>query len=401
MEYQLPELGEGIYEAELVAWHVKPGDVVKRGQSLAEVLTDKASMELPAGFTGTIEALHAEAGSQVKVGEVILTYKATAAASEPTPTSTPTRQRTAAAAEPKRAPASTASATALGVKAAPSVRLMARQLGIDLTRVKGSGPGGRILVADLTNAGTPAVRPVSATPPPDYGKPGMRIKLQGIRRRIAEHMTLAKRTIPHFAYVDEADVTDLVRLRTALKEPLARTGVKLTYLAFFVKAVVEALKEVPICNATLDEEGQEIVVHDRYHIGIAVAAPQGLLVPVIHDADRKSLQEIAREIDRLGEEARNNKLKVEELRGGTFTISSIGGIGGLISTPIIPHPQVGIMGVGKVVKRPVYDAQLNIRPADVVYLSFSFDHRVLDGAVAAVFGNAVIRRLQAPGALLL
>jgi pyruvate dehydrogenase E2 component (dihydrolipoamide acetyltransferase)/2-oxoisovalerate dehydrogenase E2 component (dihydrolipoyl transacylase) len=399
MDYRLPELGEGIYEAELVAWRVQPGDTVKRGQSLAEVLTDKASMELPSAFAGTIKSLQAEPGNQVKIGDVILSYAAGGeVATEPTPT--PQRSRTPV--ETKSPPKPVAPVPlAVGVRAAPSVRLMARQLGIDLGRVQGTGPGGRVLIQDLTSNIQPATRPSQPTVTPDYGRPGMRIKLQGVRRRIAEHMSLAKRTIPHFGYVDEADVTDLVRLRESLKEPLAKAGVKLTYLAFFVKAIVGALKEIPIVNATLDEEGQEIVVHDRYHIGIAVAAPQGLLVPVIHDADKKSLQELAFEIERLSELARTSKVKVEELRGGTFTISSIGGVGGLISTPIIPHPQVGIMGVGKVVKRPVYDAHLNIRPADLVYLSFSFDHRVLDGAVGAAFGNAVIRRLQAPGAFLL
>jgi pyruvate dehydrogenase E2 component (dihydrolipoamide acetyltransferase)/2-oxoisovalerate dehydrogenase E2 component (dihydrolipoyl transacylase) len=214
-------------------------------------------------------------------------------------------------------------------------------------------------------------------------------------------MVQSKTTIPHYSYVDECDVTDLVRLRESLRAAYAEAGVKLTYLAFFVKAVALALKEVPIVNASLDEPADEIVLHDHYHVGIAVATPAGLIVPVVRDADRKDLGAIAREVERLSAEARAGKSKLDDLRGGTFTVTSIGNVGGLISTPIINPPEVGILGVGKVVKRPVFDAAGNVRPAEMVYLSFSFDHRVLDGAVGAAFGNAVIRRLQQPALLLL
>ncbi|MDW8263790.1 MAG: dihydrolipoamide acetyltransferase family protein, partial [Gemmataceae bacterium] len=231
--------------------------------------------------------------------------------------------------------------------------------------------------------------------------PGMRLPLQGLRRKIAEHMVHAKRTIPHYSYIDECDVTELVRLREALKGPVRQRGVKLTYLAFIVKAVTAALKQVPLVNASLDEQAGEIVLHDVYHIGIAVSTPSGLVVPVIHDADRKDLVQIAREIEHLSETARSGKLALDDLRGGTFTVTSIGSIGGLIATPIIHHPQVGILGIGKVVKRPVYDTAGQIRPAEMLYLSFSFDHRVVDGAVGAEFSNAVIRALQQPAAMLL
>jgi pyruvate dehydrogenase E2 component (dihydrolipoamide acetyltransferase)/2-oxoisovalerate dehydrogenase E2 component (dihydrolipoyl transacylase) len=281
---------------------------------------------------------------------------------------------------------------------------MARKLGIDLTRLRGSGPGGRILIEDLS---TQVARPVfqqpeaeSRKPKADYGIPGTRVKLVGLRRKIAEHMVHAKRTIPHYSYVDECDISDLVRLRALLREPYAKAGVKLTYLAFFVKAAVAALKAVPFVNASLDEEAGEIVLHDRYHIGVATATPQGLIVPVVRDADRKDLSEIARDIDRLSAAARTGKAQRSDLTGSTFTISSVGGIGGLISTPVINHPEVAILGVGKVVKRPVFDGAGKVRPADVIYLSLSFDHRVVDGAVGAVFGNALIEQLQNPGALL-
>jgi pyruvate/2-oxoglutarate dehydrogenase complex dihydrolipoamide acyltransferase (E2) component len=231
--------------------------------------------------------------------------------------------------------------------------------------------------------------------------PGSRIKLHGVRRTIADVMSRAKRSIPHYSLIDECDVTALVQLRASLKEACERQAVKLTYLAFMVRAAVAALKEVPLINASLDEQAEEIVLHDQYHIGIATATAQGLVVPVIHDADQKDLLRVAQEIERLTTEARSGESRLEDLRGGTFTITSIGSIGGLISTPIIHPPEVAIMGAGRIVRRPVYDEQGRLRPADLLYLSFSFDHRVVDGDVAARFTNATIVRLQSPAALLL
>lgn len=408
MEFTLPELGEGVYEAELTAWLVKPGDAVRRGQSLMEVMTDKATMEVPSPFAGTIDALGAEPGQQVKVGQVILNYEPVGqSVLPPKPENLSRGEQSLAvtcppAGEPVTNGVSLSEPVGLPVKAAPSVRLMARKLGVNLAHVHGSGPEGRILVEDLkTNLQPKEPKAESRKPKADFGRPGTRVKLQGLRRKIAEHMVEAKRTIPHYGYVDECDVTDLVRLRESLKEPFARLGVKLTYLAFVVKAAAAALKEVPFVNASLDEAGQEIVLHDRYHIGIAVQTPAGLMVPVIHDADRKDLGQLAREIDRLSTAARDGKVKRDELRGGTFTVTSIGSIGGLFSTPVIHHPEVGILGLGKIVKRPVFDAAGAVKPADMIYLSFSFDHRVVDGAVGAAFGNAVIRHLQQPAAMLL
>jgi pyruvate dehydrogenase E2 component (dihydrolipoamide acetyltransferase)/2-oxoisovalerate dehydrogenase E2 component (dihydrolipoyl transacylase) len=421
MDFQLPELGEGVYEAELVAWRVKVGDQVKRGDILMEVLTDKATMEVPSAFVGKITGLAVEPGTQMKIGQAVLSYTqggATEAAETPAAEKKEKKARkpatNAIVSEPAPAAARTANGpgvpaalSPLAVKAAPSVRFMARKLGVDLGQIRGSGPGGRVLIEDLTRVLQTTRKPEAerSEPPgpplPDYGKPGTRIKLVGLRRKIAERMVHSKRTIPHYSYVDECEVTELVRLRESLRETFAQAGVKLTYLAFFVKAVVQALKEIPIVNDSLDEEAGELVLHDRYHIGVAVTTPSGLIVPVIHDADRKSLAEIAREVERLSAAARSGKIAREDLLGGVFTISSIGSIGGLISTPVINHPEVGILGIGKVVKRPVYDNAGNLRPADLVYLSFSFDHRVLDGAIGAAFGNAVIRRLQNPAALLL
>jgi pyruvate dehydrogenase E2 component (dihydrolipoamide acetyltransferase)/2-oxoisovalerate dehydrogenase E2 component (dihydrolipoyl transacylase) len=457
MEFKLPELGEGIYEAELVAWQVKPGDAVKRGQTLMEVLTDKATMEVPAPFAGTIQKLNAEPGEPMKVGDVILDYqeagqrepekpkerKATKTASEaeveeqeeqpekpkerkvakaapqeeeaekphkpakaPPPEETEQEPEKPRERKPAKAmPVATKNGPSaeVPVRAAPSVRLMARKLGIDLSHIPGSGPDGRILIEDLSRhlqpGGKHRERPDG--PPGDFGKPGQHIKLVGLRRKIAEHLVHSKHTIPHYSYVDECDVSELVRLREGLREPFRRAGVKITYLPFVIKAAVAALQEVPLVNSSLDDEAGEIILHDRYHIGVAVATPSGLIVPVVHDADKKNLLEIAREVQRLSSEARTGKSKREDLMGGTFTVTSIGNIGGLLSTPIIHHPQVAILGVGKIVRRPVFDDAGQVRGADLVYLSFSFDHRVVDGAVGAVFANAVKKSLENPVAMLM
>jgi pyruvate dehydrogenase E2 component (dihydrolipoamide acetyltransferase)/2-oxoisovalerate dehydrogenase E2 component (dihydrolipoyl transacylase) len=414
IEFRLPELGEGVYEAELVSWLVKAGDTVKRGQNLMEVLTDKATMEVPSPFVGTILDLSAEPGSKVKVGDVVLTYAGTgvtesqAVAAESDGSKKPAKKEAVVAtADGPGASKGNGSAApvrpAAAIKAAPSVRQLARKLGVDLAKIRGSGPQGRILIDDLSTSLATAVKPVAERKEvkPEYGTPGTRIKMQGVRRRIAEHMVQAKRTIPHYTYVDECDVTRLARLREELRQPFGQAGLKITYVPFFVKAAVLALKEVPLVNASLDEEAGEIVLHDHYHIGVAVATPGGLIVPVIRDADRKSLAEVTREVERLSADAREGRSRLEDLRGGTFTITSIGNIGGLFATPIINHPEVGILGVGKIVKRPFYDEAGAVKPADLVYLSFSFDHRVLDGAVGAVFGNSVLRHLEHPAALML
>ncbi len=399
MDFPLPPMGEGLYEVELVRWLVKPGEAVRRGQALLEVLSDKATMEVPAPFAGTITAILGQLGAKIAIGQVVLSYEPLASEN---PSTTPI------AIAPTVAPlAATDTARSLAPVAAPSVRHIARQFGIDLAQVRGSGPGGRILLDDLTPQMNPtaatitSATSVQAMPPFDLGKPGTRVPLVGLRKKIAEKMVEAKKYIPHYSYIDECDFTELVHLRGQLRSPLAKTGVKLTYLAFVVKAVARALRDVPIVNSTFDDAKQEITMHDRYHIGIAVAAPSGLIVPVIRDADQRDVTGIAKEIERLSDDCRAGRVKAEDLKGGTFTVSSIGSIGGLISTPIVYHPQVGILGLGKLVKRPVYDDRGQLKPADIAYLSFSFDHRIVDGAIGAIFGNAVQRHLQSPALLLL
>jgi pyruvate dehydrogenase E2 component (dihydrolipoamide acetyltransferase)/2-oxoisovalerate dehydrogenase E2 component (dihydrolipoyl transacylase) len=414
MNFALPSVGEGLLEVELVRWLVQPGDAIRRGQPLLEVMSDKASMEVYADFQGTAGQPLAEPGSKIQVGQNILNYTGEQA-SAPAAAKTPilhgelsgllNANHANGAGVPKAQ--EPANADHRLHAAAPSVRLMARKLGLDLADVRGSGPAGRILLEDLARH-VQNTAPREAPPPIqaakilyDVGKPGTRMKLTGLRRKIAEHMSASKANIPHYSYIDECDLSELVRIRAQLKDKFAKAGIKLTYLPFFVKAIARAMADVPMVNSTFDEAAQELHIHDTYHIGIAVATPTGLIVPVLKDADKKDIAAIATEIDRLGADARAGKARLDDLKGGSFTITSVGNIGGLISTPIINAPEVGIMGIGKIQKRPVYNEGGDIVPAEMVYFSFSFDHRVIDGAVCATFANLVIQQLQNPAALLL
>ncbi len=423
MEYCLPDLGEGIVEAEFVQWFISAGDKVSTGQVIAEVMTDKAAVELPSPYDGTVEKLLAQPGQQVTVNSPLAILETSDVTDVVGATDNPKPAIQIAEAIGNRLPEqpvpeqpATRSITTPSEKtkhsttsvAAPSVRRMARQLGIDLSTVQGSGPNHRVLIDDLAAAanrasGTPPIGGNGSKPPPRSSTaiPGTRVPLRGLRRTIAKRMTEAKQTIPHFSYIDEIELTDLVRIRHSLKEPLAAKGIKLTYLSFVVRAAVGALHDVPEVNASLDTDANEIELHDRYHIGIATDTPDGLLVPVLHDADKLELPEIAREIQRLTDAARAGTATTKQLQGSTFTITSTGGIGGLISTPIINAPNVGILGIGNIVTRPRFDSDGNVYPANVAYLSFSFDHRVVDGAVGARFANALIARLQNPVALLI
>ncbi|QEG01572.1 Dihydrolipoyllysine-residue acetyltransferase component of pyruvate dehydrogenase complex [Stieleria maiorica] len=424
MDFQLPELGEGIYEAELVEWRVKPGDQVQPGQSLAEVLTDKATMDVPSPFAGQIDKLHVDPGNEMKVGQVVLSYTSEAviesAADDAVDPDTeveriqPTESHEVVQRSPEKAETETphhVTATT-GVQAAPAVRRMARGLAIDLAAVPGSGPDGRVLINDMTEfirssrhtgarshdgPAREARTRVHADQKPDAPeelKPGTRVKFRGVRRKIARHMVEAKQKIPHFGYVDQCDVTQLVQVRESLKDSYPE--VKLTFLPFMVQAAVAALKEYPLVNSRLDERANEIVLHDHYHIGIATDTPLGLIVPVVRHADHKNLIDLAGEIQRLTSAARSGMLAAGDLRGSTFTVTSIGSIGGLFTTPIINHPEVGIMGIGKRFTQPSIDVAGNVHARDMVYLSYSFDHRVVDGAIAARFSNAVIQQLENP-----
>jgi pyruvate dehydrogenase E2 component (dihydrolipoyllysine-residue acetyltransferase) len=427
-EFRLPDIGEGVAEGEVVKWFVAEGDVVQEDGPLVSVLTDKANVEIPSPKSGRILKLHAGVGEKVKVGGLLVTIDAEGSAPTPAPASSPAPPSGAPSAPPAPAvapaPASTGPAPATRVLTTPAVRRLAAERGIDLATVRGSGPGGRIVEADLGGAGSesgpaptaqtrsapPSAPPPAATlsasvpvpapaPPPPPASPSAseeRIPIRGLRRVIAEHMAQATHTAAHFTYVEEIDVTELVRLRDRMSKHVEKHGVKLSYLPFIVKAVVAGLREHPWMNATMDDARQELVVHHDYNIGIATAAPDGLLVPVVHHADRKSVSALAKEIAELAERGRAGKLSRAELSGGTFTITSLGALGGVLATPILNYPEVGILGVHRIVRRPVYKADGTLVPAELMNLSVSLDHRVLDGIVGAQFLSVVKSNLEDP-----
>lgn len=420
-EFKLPDLGEGVMEGELVKWHVKEGDTVKEDQVLAEVMTDKATVTVPSPKAGRVVKTHGKEGEMAKVHQLLVTLEIEGAA----PAQAAGHGAHGAAAAPVSAPAASAApaaaaaasngapASATKVLATPVTRRMAREHGLDLAAIAGSGPQGRVTKADVVaaleggaqkNVVTPAApqqaRP--AAPPVASGRADERIPLRGLRKKIAEKMVRSKFTMPHFAFVEEVDATELVALRARLNAQLAAAGekMKLNYLPFIIKATIAALKKFPHLNANFDEATQELVVRGEYNIGMAVATPDGLTVAVVKDADRLTLAELAQETARLGAAARERKLKMEELSGGTFTITSLGQSGGLFATPIINHPEVGIMGVHKLKQRPVVkDGQVVVR--DMMNLSLSCDHRVIDGSVAADFVYEVIKYLEKPDLLFL
>lgn len=411
IEVKLPDIGEGIAEGEIVKWCVQPGDTVAAEDPLLEVLTDKAAVEIPAPSAGVVHKLLFAEGDLVPVGQVIV--QLSNGNESPAPQAAPPASTAAAAPAATQQADIPAAESAGGERppATPAIRRAAREQGIDLQQITGSGPYGRILQRDLVSAipdqaASPA--PASTAPAPaaagavrDSGTANeTRVPLRGIRRKIAEQMVKAKFTAPDFLYADEADLSELVAFRKAMAAELKAEGIKLTYLPFIVKAVVSALKKYPSLNASLDEARQELVYKHDYHIGMATASPNGLFVPVIHHADRKSLIELAQEIDTLASAVREGKATPEMLRGGTFTITNIGAIGGLMSAPIINHPEVAIMGVNKIYQKPmVYNDEIAIRWACT--LSLSFDHRVVDGSDGAYFTSHIIRLLQNPRRLLL
>ena len=443
-EFRLPDIGEGVAEGEVVQWFVKEGDAVREDQTLVSVLTDKANVEIPSPKTGRIAKLHAEVGQKVKVGGLLVSIDTDAAggggAASPSPRAPdgPTegsphggvapaaRSPTSGSSAPAPAPSSPAPTSPPGrVLASPYLRRLAQEKGIDLATVRGTGPAGRITEADLATApgarsaaseaipGAAAVpqSESSATPVAGPATPRStaaigpvvpasevreRIPIRGIRRVISEHMSESTHRAAHFTYVEEVDASELVRLRDRMAKHVEKQGVRLSYLPFILKAVVAGLKAHPKLNATMDDAHEELILRSVYHIGIAAAAPEGLIVPVVRDADRKSVAQLAREIQDLAERGRAGKLGRGELTGGTFTITSLGALGGLLATPILNYPEVGILGVHKIQRRPVYKPDGSIGPADLTNLSVSLDHRVIDGIEGAQFLAAVKGYLEDP-----
>jgi len=394
-EVKLPDIGEGVAEGEIVRWMVQAGDAVKEHQPMVEVMTDKASVEIPAPRTGTIAAIHAKEGEVVPVGTVIVSIDVEGESSGPRASAPAVAHPGASAPAPAAVAAPPASGTR--VRATPAVRQLAQKLGVALEAVTGTGPEGAITADDVKNASNEA--PTQALPRMGDEASETRVPLRGLRRKIAEHMRRSLDTAAHFTFVAECDMTAVVEHREWLQPRARKAGVTLTYLSYLVMALIEPIRKYPLVNASLDDATSEVVLKRQIHMGIATATEEGLMVPVIHDADRRTLLEIAVEIHRLARGAREGKLELRELQGGTFTVTSTGARGGLLATPILHHPQVAILGVHEVKKKPaVVDNQIVAR--DMTNLSLSLDHRVVDGAVGADFLYAVIARLQHPEAWL-
>ena len=486
-EYELPDVGEGVAEGEIVAWHVEPGDQVTEDEVLAEVETDKAVVDLPSPVDGTVVELHAEAGEIVDVGSVVVTLETDGEGSTDEAETAPadsTGEASAEDADETTAPPSGR------VFAPPNVRRLARELGVDLTTVEGSGPSGRLTETDVRAAASdegsgeqeteaspkqaavtrtdsvtgdgatgtvpatesadrdrtlavPATRRVARelevdldAVPTEKTRDGeafvevsdvrayaeaqqtaqetdvhapvaveqseqvTREPYRGIRRTIGNQMEESVYTAPHATHHDKAEVSGLVEARAQLKERAEAKGVKLTYMPFVMKAIVAGLKEFPVLNTELDEEREEILYKHYHNIGIAVATDAGLMVPVVENVDEKGLLTLASEVNDLAERARNRKVSPEEMRGGTFTITNFGAIGGEYARPIINYPETAILGLGAIEERPVaVDGEVVARPT--LPLSLSIDHRVIDGAEAAQFCNTVIEYLENPTLLLL
>ena len=396
--FKMPDLGEGTVTAEVVEWKVKVGDMVKEDQIIAEVMTDKAAVEIPAPVSGRVLSLTGQAGDMVAVGAELIAFETDAGA--PATSATPAASNAPAAAAAKsESPAEQQDFGATTrVMASPATRRKARDAGVDLAKVSGSGPGGRISAQDLESVIAGKSGGVARPARRETRSGTEEIKIIGVRRVIAERMSAAKRNIPHFAYVEEVDVTELEALRQYLNSRQPKGAPSLTYLPFLVAALVRVLESFPQCNALHDAERNVIVRHHAVHVGIATQTPDGLKVPVVRNAEARGLADIATEIRRVSEAARSNKATRDELLGSTITVTSLGRLGGIASTPVINAPEVAIVGVNKAVERPVVvDGAIAIRR--IMNLSSSFDHRFVDGFDAAAMIQALKERLEHPATI--
>ncbi|HVH41165.1 MAG TPA: dihydrolipoamide acetyltransferase family protein [Labilithrix sp.] len=456
-EFKLPDIGEGVTEGEIVAWHIKQGDLVKEDDPMVEVMTDKATVTITSPRAGKVLETHGSVGTIVAVHGVLVVFDIGGeAGTEAHANGHANGNGAGPGAAPKHEPAATAvgdikenlpglaggatsgrSASSAGAGAGaalqgyfndkplatPATRKLARDMDVDLRSVPPTGPQGRVTKVDVeTFAKSPAAPPVaqpaeaprvqapapsSTHAPVKISAPSAaqsaleeRVPFAGMRRKISQKMAQSKHTAAHFTFVEECDVGKLKELRARMKPRAEAQGVKLSFLPFIVKAVVAGLKKHPILNSALDETTNELVYRKYYNIGMAASTDAGLMVPVIKDADRKSVLDIARDISRLAADAKAGKAKMEDLQGSTFTITSLGADGGLFATPIINFPEVGILGIHQIKQKPVVrDGQIVI--GEVMLVSLSFDHRIVDGHVGAAFAYDVIRWLEDPESLFL
>lgn len=432
VDVKLPELGEGVTEGELIKWTVNIGDAVKADQTVAEIMTDKATVEVPTPVAGTVKEFKFKKGDIIKVESVILTLSgaSSSAATKPQSSSNGHAASSSTTTVPVSAPqpmaAASASTSAAGifppvadskVLATPATRRLARELGVDINGLSGSGLAGRVTREDVLNvkggtalvstsgsgataAGTPAMN----FPKPAYNSTNAqleeRVDLIGIRKKIAQNMQMSKAIIPHFTLMDEVDVTQLVALRESLKDYAEKNGTKVTYLPFAMKALIATIKEFPMFNASIDDANSQIVYKKYFNIGFAADTPNGLVVPVIKNADQKTILEISKEILDLSKRARDGKLKPDEMKGATITITNIGSVGGMYATPIINHPEVAILGMYKIQDKPIIkNGQLS--SIKVMNYTITADHRLIDGAVAANFLKSFFNKIQNPGVMMM
>lgn len=455
IDFKLPELGENISSGDVVSVLVSVGDEIQNDQAVVEIETDKAVVEVPCPHSGRVTAIHVKKGDTIQIGGKIITLdgggggggtaaeeKAPEPAAKPTPAKTEApkpapakaaappaepapapaaRQAAPAPAKPARAPAAAPARSTVtpalaptnggaASPAAPSTRRLARELGVELGHVHGSGPGGRITREDVmasvrsqgatsSASGDSSAEPAEPEGERDSYGPIRREPMTKIRRTIAANMAKSASTIPHVTNFDQADVTELERIRQGSKESLAEVNIKLTPLAFVARAVGLALRAHPVINASIDMEAEQLTFKEYVNLGIAVDTERGLVVPVIRGADKLTIPELAEELGIVAEKARTTTFTIDDLRGGTFTISNLGAVGGIYSTPIINHPEVAVLLVGRSKQMPVViDGDLEVRL--IMPLSLSYDHRLVDGAAAARFLNAVIALLENPGRLL-
>lgn len=438
-EFRFPDIGEGIAEGTLIKWLVKEGDEIEEGQSVAEVETDKVTTEIPSAKKGKVLELEYEEGDTIEVGQVLIMLDTSNGSGEEETTEVPeydaddkkqelgekeevVEEETAGVVgevivSSDEIPASTEGHSSSSNKeakkkvlATPVARKLAKDLGVDIGSVKGTGPNGRVMKEDIRKSKTE--KPVSSVSEKQTRKPETlhidssleekveRRPLTRIRKTISEQMSKSRFTIPHTTAMEEIDVSKLYEFRNKYKDILSEEDINITYLPFIIKAITLALKELPEFNSSLDEEKQELVLKHFYHIGIATDTDRGLMVPVLKDADKKSVVQIAKEIEDLSTRAKENKMDISELKGSSFTITNYGSIGGLFGIPIINYPESAILGLGRIVKKPIVrDDEIVI--GRVLPLSLSYDHRVIDGASGVRFISILVKLLSDPEVLLL
>ena len=414
MEFRLPELGEGVTEGELVKWKVKVGDLVKDDQPLCEVMTDKATIEIPSSFSGKVMELTAKEGEIVKVHQLMLKAEAANAASAAPKVEAKSAAPVAAAPAPKAAAPSApvqqpvvASAPSVSVSntnsadvlASPSTRKLANEKGIDLGSVNGSGPNGRVLRDDVENFKSGGGSRSGAAKVRGAVAPDDRMPIRGMRKKISEKMRMSVDKAAHFTYVEEADATDLVKLRARAKITGEKRGIKVSFLPFVMKAMVAALKKHPKINSIVDEATNELVTKHYYNISLSVQTEDGLTVPVIKNVQDKGIFELAKEIAEVVDRARKKKLTMDDFQDSTITLTNAGSIGGLFATPIINYPEVAILGFNKIARKPVVKMVNGVEKIvirDWTYFSISMDHRMIDGADAAEFMKTFIDYIENP-----